>query len=143
MVFSNRFIFGQIVLLLQSVSLLLYPFPVTMSSPDDLKIVTSLENEESSSKDPSYINIAAVAVLPKIPTQYADESYKLFAQLGKVDDPTAEEARVIRNKCIKWILPFICIGYHIMYVDKQTVSFTLKRSGGKEGLYSCKMLIFE
>lgn len=59
--------------------------------------------------------------VPKVPTQFADESYKLFSQI-QVDDPTPEEARLIRNKCIKWILPFICVGYHVMYVDKQTVS---------------------
>lgn len=57
---------------------------------------------------------------PKLPDRYADESYKLFSQV-KVDPPTPEEAKRIRNKCIRWILPFLCVGYHLMYVDKQTV----------------------
>ncbi|KAJ3537972.1 hypothetical protein NM208_g6101 [Fusarium decemcellulare] len=57
---------------------------------------------------------------PKLPDRYADESYKLFSQV-KVDPPTPEEALRIRNKCIKWILPFLCVGYHLMYVDKQTL----------------------
>ncbi|RSL42315.1 hypothetical protein CEP54_015522 [Fusarium duplospermum] len=57
---------------------------------------------------------------PKLPDRYADESYKLFSQV-KVDPPTPEEAQRIRNKCIRWILPFLCVGYHLMYVDKQTL----------------------
>jgi hypothetical protein len=57
---------------------------------------------------------------PKLPDRYADESYKLFSQVS-VEPPTPEVARRIRNKCIRWILPFLCIGYHLMYVDKQTV----------------------
>lgn len=61
---------------------------------------------------------------PKLPDRYADESYKLFTQV-KVDPPTPEEAQRIRNKCIRWILPFLCVGYHLMYVDKQTVSAVL------------------
>ncbi|KAH8803525.1 major facilitator superfamily domain-containing protein [Xylogone sp. PMI_703] len=77
----------------------------------------------SSSDLPSQVILSASdkeMELPTIPTQYADESYKLFSQIH-VDDPTPEEARRIRNKCVKWILPFICIGYHLMYVDKQTL----------------------
>jgi hypothetical protein len=58
---------------------------------------------------------------PVLPKRYADESYKLFSQV-QVDDPTPEGARIIRNKCLWRILPFLCIGYHLMYVDKQTVS---------------------
>ncbi|KAH8890081.1 MFS general substrate transporter [Thozetella sp. PMI_491] len=57
---------------------------------------------------------------PKLPDKYADESYRLFSQV-KVDAATPEEARRIRNKSIRWILPFICVGYHLMYVDKQTL----------------------
>lgn len=57
---------------------------------------------------------------PALPDRYADESYKLFSKV-QVLDPTPEEARRIRNKCLWRILPFICIGYHVMYVDKQTV----------------------
>ncbi|KAL1964909.1 hypothetical protein VTN77DRAFT_6262 [Rasamsonia byssochlamydoides] len=57
---------------------------------------------------------------PTLPDQYADESYKLFSKV-QVTDPTPDEARHIRNKCLWRILPFICIGYHIMYVDKQTL----------------------
>ena len=57
---------------------------------------------------------------PKLPDRFADESYKLFSQVT-VEPPTPEEARRIRNKCIRWILPFLCLGYHLMYVDKQTV----------------------
>jgi hypothetical protein len=59
---------------------------------------------------------------PKVPDQFADESFKLFSKI-QVTDPTPEEAKQIRNKCLWRILPFLCIGYHLMYVDKQTVSF--------------------
>ena len=57
---------------------------------------------------------------PKLPDQFADESFKLFSKI-QVTDPTPEEAVQIRNKCLWRILPFLCIGYHLMYVDKQTV----------------------
>ncbi|KPI38314.1 Allantoate permease [Cyphellophora attinorum] len=57
---------------------------------------------------------------PVLPQKYADESYKLFSKV-QVNDPTPEEARIIRNKCLWRILPFLCIGYHLMYVDKQTL----------------------
>ena len=92
-----------------------------MSSPLDMKTVGCPDNEEFPSKNASEISIEQLQV-PKVPTQYADESYKLFSQIGEIDDPTPEEARKIRNKCIRRILPFICVGYHVMYVDKQTVS---------------------
>jgi hypothetical protein len=58
--------------------------------------------------------------VPKLPDRYADESYKLFSKV-QVTDPNPEEARRIRNKLLWRILPFLCIGYHLMYVDKQTV----------------------
>jgi hypothetical protein len=80
----------------------------------------SSDRDKNLNKSPSTQTVIDIQ-LPKVPTQFADESYKLFAQI-QVDDPTPDEARAIRNKCIKWILPFICVGYHIMYVDKQTVS---------------------
>ena len=57
---------------------------------------------------------------PKLPDQFADESYKLFSQV-QVSAPTPEEANRIRKKCVRWILPFLCFGYHLMYIDKQTV----------------------
>lgn len=56
----------------------------------------------------------------RLSDRLADESYKLFSTVH-VSDPTAEEGRRIRNKCLWRILPFLCIGYHLMYVDKQTV----------------------
>ncbi|KAK4065613.1 hypothetical protein Trihar35433_7733 [Trichoderma harzianum] len=56
----------------------------------------------------------------KLSDRSADESYKLFSKV-QVSDPTPEEARIIRNKCLWRILPFLCIGYHLMYVDKQTL----------------------
>lgn len=56
----------------------------------------------------------------RLSDRLADESYKLFSTVH-VSDPTPEEARIIRNKCLWRILPFLCIGYHLMYVDKQTV----------------------
>ena len=84
-----------------------------MSSHSGIKIDSS-DNEGDISK---VVASAASIHIPKVPTQYADESYKLFSQI-RVDGPTPEEARRIRNKCIKWILPFICVGYHVMYVDK-------------------------
>jgi hypothetical protein len=63
---------------------------------------------------------------PRLPDRYADESYKLFSKV-QVEEPTPEEARIIRNKCLWRILPFLCIGYHLMYVDKQTVcAFSLR-----------------
>lgn len=57
---------------------------------------------------------------PKLPDRLADESYKLFLQV-KVEPPTVEEAERIRKKSIRWVLPFLCVGYHLMYLDKQTV----------------------
>ena len=57
---------------------------------------------------------------PAVPERYADESFKLFHQVH-VSDPTPEEALKIRNKCLWRVLPFLCIGYHLMYLDKQTV----------------------
>lgn len=103
-----------------------------MSSAFDSKIDSaggkggSEEDEPKVAASASVTSVAAFQ-LPKVPTQYADESYKLFSQI-QVDDPTPEEAKRIRNKCIKWILPFICIGYHVMYVDKQTVCCTVPES---------------
>lgn len=49
---------------------------------------------------------------------YQDEQGLLQVQ---VDDPSPAEAARIRIKCIRWILPFLCVGYHLMYVDKQTL----------------------
>ncbi|KAK4542352.1 hypothetical protein LTR36_006808 [Oleoguttula mirabilis] len=57
---------------------------------------------------------------PKLLDRYADESFKLFSSI-QVSDPTPEEARLLRKKCVRWILPFLCIGYHLMYIDKQTL----------------------
>ncbi|KAJ5918700.1 hypothetical protein N7454_009844 [Penicillium verhagenii] len=57
---------------------------------------------------------------PKVLDQYADESFKLLSKI-QVTDPTPEEAKRIRNKCLWRILPFLCIGYHLMYIDKQTL----------------------
>lgn len=59
--------------------------------------------------------------VPKLLDRYADESYKLLSQV-KVEPPTPEEAERIRKKCVRWVIPYICLGYHLMYVDKQTVS---------------------
>lgn len=58
--------------------------------------------------------------VPRLSDRSADESYKLFSKV-QVADPTPEEARRIRNKLLWRILPFLCVGYHLMYVDKQTV----------------------
>lgn len=63
----------------------------------------------------------SIVEAPKLPDKFADESYKLFSQV-KVEPPTPEEAARIRKKSVKWILSFLCVGYHLMYVDKQTVS---------------------
>lgn len=63
----------------------------------------------------------SAVVVPKLLDRYADESYKLLSQV-KVEPPTPEEAERIRKKCVRWVLPFICVGYHLMYLDKQTVS---------------------
>ncbi|KAJ2980571.1 hypothetical protein NQ176_g2558 [Zarea fungicola] len=72
------------------------------------------------SQDDSDDDNAVPANAPKLPDRYADESYKLFSQV-KVTDPTPEEAKKIRNRLLWRILPFLCIGYHLMYVDKQTL----------------------
>lgn len=72
---------------------------------------TTLAGEESDNNS---------GTAPKVPDQFADESFKLFSKIH-VTDPTPEEATAIRNKCLWRILPFLCIGYHLMYVDKQTV----------------------
>ncbi|KAK7745523.1 hypothetical protein SLS53_003023 [Cytospora paraplurivora] len=63
---------------------------------------------------------APAPTVPKLSDRFADESYKLLSQI-KVDPPTPEEAERIRKKCVRWVIPFICIGYHLMYVDKQTL----------------------
>lgn len=63
---------------------------------------------------------ADVVSVPKVPPRYADESFKLFSKV-QVDDPTPEEALRIKKKLIWRIIPFLCVGYHLMYVDKQTV----------------------
>ncbi|KAL1908688.1 hypothetical protein Sste5344_005513 [Sporothrix stenoceras] len=58
--------------------------------------------------------------LAKRSDRYADESYRLLSSI-KVEPPTPEEAARLRRKAIRWILPIICVGYHLMYVDKQTL----------------------
>ncbi|KAK4082434.1 uncharacterized protein Triagg1_2246 [Trichoderma aggressivum f. europaeum] len=80
----------------------------THSQPDSQE-----ENESAESAG------SARATL-KLSDRSADESYKLFSKV-QVSDPTPEEAQRIRNKCLWRILPFLCIGYHLMYVDKQTL----------------------
>lgn len=77
--------------------------------------------ETMSSQDGSEVAV------PKLLDRYADESYKLLSQV-KVEPPTHEEAERIRKKCVRWVIPFICLGYHLMYVDKQTVSDYSKQS---------------
>lgn len=62
-----------------------------------------------------------LVTVPKVPPRYADESFKLFSKV-RVGDPTPEEALRIKRKLIWRIIPFLCVGYHLMYVDKQTVS---------------------
>ncbi|KKY23933.1 putative allantoate permease [Phaeomoniella chlamydospora] len=64
--------------------------------------------------------VAETATAPTLPERYADESYKLFSQV-EVSEASPEKARDIRNKCLWRILPFLCIGYHLMYLDKQTL----------------------
>ncbi|SPO06348.1 probable permease of the major facilitator superfamily [Cephalotrichum gorgonifer] len=66
--------------------------------------------------EPAPANVAP----PKLPDRYADESYKLFSQV-QVEPPSEKEAKRIRDKCVRWVLPFLCVGYHLMYVDKQTL----------------------
>lgn len=77
------------------------------------------EETTHSQQDSQEENESVRATL-KLSDRSADESYKLFSKV-QVSDPTPEEARKIRNKCLWRILPFLCIGYHLMYVDKQTV----------------------
>jgi hypothetical protein len=81
--------------------------------------------DNAASDRPHSLEQAIPENAPVLPQKYADESYKLFSKV-QVNDPTPEEARIIRNKCLWRILPFLCIGYHLMYVDKQTVSFSVR-----------------
>ncbi|KAL9624996.1 MAG: hypothetical protein Q9160_000725 [Pyrenula sp. 1 TL-2023] len=60
------------------------------------------------------------STVPTLPERYADESYKLFSQID-VSEPSPEKAREIRKKCLWRVMPFLCIGYHLMYIDKQTL----------------------
>ena len=53
---------------------------------------------------------------PSVPAKFADESFKLFASLGPVEDPTPEEARGIKRRATLVVLPFLCVGYHLMSV---------------------------
>ncbi len=85
---------------------------------------TSQKDAHGEAKAASRISISddndITANAPKLPGRYADESYKLFSEV-KVTDPTPEEAIRIRNKLLWRIVPFLCIGYHLMFLDKQTV----------------------
>lgn len=74
----------------------------------------STVEETASSQD------EATPVVPKLSDRYADESYKLLSRI-KIQPPTPQEGAKIRKKCVRWVVPFICLGYHLMYVDKQTV----------------------
>lgn len=78
----------------------------------------TIVEETSSSQD------EAAPVVPKLSDRYADESYKLLSRI-KVQPPTPQEGETIRKKCVRWVVPFICLGYHLMYVDKQTVRNSL------------------
>jgi hypothetical protein len=82
----------------------------------DVVVTGKVEYEEPARPDDD----STLASAPKLPDRYADESYKLFSKV-QVTDPTLQEARRIRNKCVRRILPFLCIGYHLMFMDKQTV----------------------
>jgi hypothetical protein len=73
------------------------------------------------SKAPDHETATVDVQTPKLSGRYADESYKLFSKVD-VEEASPEEAGRLRNKCIRWILPFLCVGYRLMYVDKQTVS---------------------
>ena len=84
--------------------------PITMSQNPKAGLGTTIADEENNDG----------ADVPVLSDRFADESYKLFQKL-QVTDPTPEQARHIRNKCLWRILPFLCVGYHLMYVDKQTV----------------------
>ena len=58
--------------------------------------------------------------VPKVPPRYADESFKLFSKIH-VEDQTLGEALRIKRKLVWRIIPFLCVCYHLMYIDKQTV----------------------
>ena len=53
---------------------------------------------------------------PSVPAKFADESFKLFASIGPVEDSTPEEARRIKRRATLIVLPFLCVGYHLMSV---------------------------
>ncbi|CAK1361717.1 putative transporter [Cercospora beticola] len=76
--------------------------------------------KDKTTTDAKPVSSSGDAVPPKLPARYADESYKLFSKV-QADEPTEAEAKIIRNKCVRWVLPFLCVGYHLMYVDKQTL----------------------
>ncbi|KAL7782936.1 MFS general substrate transporter [Trichoderma ceciliae] len=82
--------------------------------------ITFAYEETAHSQPDSQDNNKFIENTLKLSDCSADESYKLFSRV-QVSDPTPEEARRIRNKCLWRILPFLCIGYHLMYVDKQTL----------------------
>lgn len=70
--------------------------------------------------DPVSSSSSNGAAAAAVSDRYADESYKLFSRI-QVTDPTADEGRRIRNKLIWRIAPLSCIGYFLMFTDKQTV----------------------
>lgn len=88
---------------------------------DTLTMASSKVAFESTTTATSEDGSAPAPTVPKLSDRFADESYKLLSQI-KVDPPTPEQAERIRKKCVRWVIPFICLGYHLMYVDKQTVS---------------------
>ncbi|KZZ94378.1 Major facilitator superfamily domain, general substrate transporter [Moelleriella libera RCEF 2490] len=70
--------------------------------------------------DPVSSSSSNGAAAAAVSDRYADESYKLFSRI-QVTDPTADEGRRIRNKLIWRIAPLSCIGYFLMFTDKQTL----------------------
>ena len=86
----------------------------TMSEYPKSGIATTTESHSASQSEELSNGI-------KVPARFADESFKLFSKI-QVAEPTPKEAIAIRNKCLWRIIPFLCLGYHLMYLDKQTVS---------------------
>jgi hypothetical protein len=72
-------------------------------------------------KAPDHRTATVDVQTPKLSGCYADESYKLFSKVD-VEEVSPEEARRLRDRYIEWILPFLCIGYDLISIEKQGVS---------------------
>ncbi|CAG9990717.1 unnamed protein product [Clonostachys byssicola] len=87
------------------------------SLPKDDKAYSSQPEEEN---DDTGVGQADGRRGAAVDERFADESYKLFSKINATE-LSPEEAKKLRNKCLWRVIPFLCLGYHLMYVDKQTL----------------------